>query len=120
MSQFLLCKSKEDLSKYGIPYKNVEFNKDIYTRVVNEYMNDKVVNNIWVIDKIHDMINSLENSIEIIEEIIKKSEFMVFWYGSDFEDLERISSGQSLMEYLKAGITDSSLELYLLVDLKRE
>lgn len=67
------------------------------------------------IDKIHDLITRLEDNLHIIEEISSKCEIMIFWYGSDFQELDLLSSQQELMDYLKNNITDPCLEIYLYI-----
>lgn len=117
MSQFLICKSEHNLSKYGIRLQDTSSNIDLYYKVINQYVPKEDVNNIWVIDKIHNMINQLQNNLHEIQEIASKSEWMIFWYGSDFDELDVISSEQELMGYLKRNITNPCLEIYLYVSL---
>lgn len=116
MSQFLICKSKENMIKYGLKLKDVFLNKSLYIKVVNKYMLDEEIDNIWVIDNIDDILMS-KYDLKLIEEIVQKSELLIFWYGTDFEDLERMNSSQMLISYLESNINDPSLELYLYVDL---
>lgn len=118
MSQFLICKSKDDLAKYGMKISDVVSNKNLYIQVVNEYIKDKSVQDIWIINQIDDMITQLEDNMQIIEEISAKSELMIFWYGNDFQELDFIGSKQELMKYLKNNITNPCMELYLYVNLK--
>lgn len=119
MSQFLICKSDDNLSKYGIRLQDTSSNIDLYYAVINQYAPKEKVNNIWVIDKIHDMINQLRCNLHEIQEIASKSEWMIFWYGSDFDELDVISSEQELMDYLKCNITNPNLEIYLYVKLHK-
>ena len=74
MSQFLICKSEDNLSKYGIRLQDTSSNIDLYYAVANQYTPNENINNIWVIDKIHDMINQLQNNLYEIQEIASKSE----------------------------------------------
>ena len=120
MSQFLICKSKNEMTKYGIRLQEVEFNKDLYLRVINKYMPDVSGDEVWVIENIHNLLNALEYNLNYIEEICRNSELMVFWYGCDYDELERIDSRQMLMDYLKDNISNSCLEIYLFVDLRNE
>lgn len=91
----------------------------MYYAVANQYTPNENINNIWVIDKIHDMINQLQNNLYEIQEIASKSEWMIFWYASDFDKLDVISLEQDLMEYLKCNISNPSLEIYLYVRLRK-
>lgn len=117
MSQFLICKSKEKLSKYGSRLNNVVSNRELYDKVIDKYMKNENIDDIWVIDVIHDMVNKLECNLGIIKEIGQRSELMIFWYGSEYEELDEIDSIQLLMNYLYDNINNPCLEIYLYVDL---
>lgn len=91
VSQFLIFKSKENLAKYGMNINDVVSNKNLYTQVVNKYIKNRDVQDIWIINRIDNM--------HIIEEISGRSELMIFWYGTDFHELDFISSKQELMKY---------------------
>ena len=41
MSQFLICKSKEKLSKYGSRLNNVVSNRELYDKVIDKYMKNE-------------------------------------------------------------------------------
>lgn len=43
---------------------------------------------------------------------------MIFWYGSEYEELDRMDSTQSLINYLKDNMDNPCLELDLYVDLE--
>lgn len=118
VSQFLICKSKDNLAKYGMKFKDTVSNKNLYIQVVNKYVKDTDVQDIWIINRIDDMINQLEDNMQIIDEISSKSELMIFWYGSEFQELDLMSSKQELMRYLKKNITNPCMEIYLYVNLE--
>ena len=84
LSQFLICKSEQQMTKYSMKVEDIEINRNLYMQVIDEYM--------------------------------QKSELMVFWYGTDFEDLDEIFSRQHLMSYLKENINNPCLEIYLIVN----
>lgn len=117
MSQFLICVSENNLSKYGVTLNDSFINKDMYLKVINQYKKGNK-DNIWVIDKIHDMITQLEDNLHVLEEISCQSELMIFWYGSDFQELDQLNSQQELMDYLKKNITNPCFEIDLCVRLK--
>ena len=89
MSQFLICRSKHQMTKYAVKFVDIVTNKVLYMQVIDKYMQGDDIEKIWVVDTIHDMVNDLTHNIEIIEEIGQKSEVMVFWYGTDFEELDK-------------------------------
>lgn len=63
------------------------------------------------------MVNKLKRNLDIIKEIGQRSELMIFWYGSEYEELDKIDSIQLLMNYLYDNINNPCLEIYLNVDL---
>lgn len=116
MSQFLLCKSKENLAAYGMKVGDTLTNKNLYAKVINEYVMDRGAGDVWVINQIHEMLNQLDDHMNDIEEIISKSEWMIFWYGNEFQELDHISSRQELMGYLAENLHNPCLEIYLLAE----
>ena len=111
MSQFLICESKENLSEYGCKLNELVDNKDLLELVKQKYFGAK--DEIWVIIGIHEMLNCLEENIVIIKNIAQKSKEMVFWYGSEYEDLDNLYSEEELIDYLYSEYNDWGLELYL-------
>lgn len=116
MSQFLLCKSKENLAAYGMKVGDTLTNKNLYAKVINEYVMDREAGDVWVINQIHEMLNQLDDHMNDIEEIISKSEWMIFWYGNEFQELDHISSRQELIGYLEENLYNPCLEIYLLAE----
>lgn len=115
LSQFLICKSEQQMTKYSMKIEDIETNRNLYMQVIDKYMQGDV-EKIWVVENIHDMIDDLEQNLNLIDEICQKSELMVFWYGTDFEDLDEIFSRQHLISYLKENINNPCLEIYLIVN----
>lgn len=116
MSQFLLCKSKENLAAYGMKVGEALTNTNLYADVLNRYEMDRDIEEVWVINQIHDMLDQLDDHMNIIEEIISKSEWMLFWYGNEFQELEQISSRQELIGYLEENLHNPCLEIYLFAE----
>ena len=115
LSQFLICKSQHQMTKYGVKIEDIETNKSMYMQAIDKYMQGNV-EKIWVVNNIHDMIDNLAQNLNIIDEISRKSEVMVFWYGTDFEELDLFNSRQQLMNYLQENINNPCLEIYLYVN----
>lgn len=111
MSQFLICKSKENLSEYGCKLNGVIGNKDLLQRVGQKYFDKE--DEIWVIESIHEMLNSLEENIITIRDIAQKSQEMIFWYGIEYEGLDNLYSEKELIDYLEDEYKNPCLELYL-------
>lgn len=112
MSQFLICKSKSDLSKYGIMFSSCKFNKNLYEKVIDYYFEGKT-EDIWIIEKMSNWIYDIENNMDKIVEISKKSDMAVFWYGSEYDNLDNIYSIEDLIGYISQEINNPCIELYV-------
>ena len=113
MSQFLICKSKENLSMFGIPFKKCDYNIHLYNSVIEMYIKEKT-NDIWIIEAMGDWICDLKNSISQIEYLAIKSDVMIFWYGNEYDELDEVYSLENLISYIKHEAYDPSVELYLI------
>lgn len=120
MSQFLICKTKKDLSNYGKKIDDIILNHDLFSKVINQYVMAEKADAIWIIENIHEMVNQLEKHMEIIEEIISKSDVMIFWYGSDFQELEVVNSRFELLDYLKHNVDNPCFEIDLYADFNKD
>ena len=112
MSQFLICKSKNDLSKYGIPFSSCKLNKNLYEEAINYYFKG-LTENIWIIEKMCNWIYELNKNMDKVVEISEKSDIAVFWYGSEYNDLENIYSIEELIDYIGQEINNPCIELYI-------
>lgn len=118
MSQFLICKSLYDLSYIGSRMDEINENKELYEEVVERYYLTK--EDIWVIDKIHEMVNDIKINIDSICTISEKCKKMIFWYGTDYEDLEQIFSTSELRTFLERYYDDPCVEIYLTVEIDKQ
>lgn len=119
MSQFLICKAEKDLSNYGKKINDIILNHDLFSKVINQYIMEENADAIWIIENIHEMVNQLDTHMEIIEEIIFKSDVMIFWYGSDFQELEVVNSRFELLDYLKQNVDNPCFEIDLYADFNK-
>lgn len=119
MSQFLICKAEKDLSNYGKKINDIILNHDLFSKVINQYIMEENADAIWIIENIHEMVNQLDTHMEIIEEIISKSDVMIFWYGSDFQELEVVNSRFELLDYLKQNVDNPCFEIDLYADFNK-
>ena len=120
MSQFLICKTEKDLSNYGKKIDDTILNYDLFSKVINQYAMNEKADAIWIIENIHEMVNQLQKHMEIIEEIISKSDVMIFWYGSDFQELEVVNSRCELVDYLKNNVDNPCFEIDLYADFNED
>lgn len=119
MSQFLICKAAEDLSNYGKKIDDTILNYDLFSKVINQYIMSEKADDIWIIENIHEMVNHLQKHMEIIEEIVSKSDVMIFWYGSDFQELEVVNTRCELMDYLKHNVDNPCFEIDLYAEFSK-
>lgn len=115
MSQFLLCRTDKDLSKYGTNISYNVLNKDLLDKVKQMYFPNDLDEKIWSIEKIHDIINDYFINKNIIYDIFNLSDEMIFWYGSDYLELDVIDSYDDFCNIIKKNLEDNSYELYLRV-----
>lgn len=120
MSQFLICKATKDLSNYGKKIDDTILNYDLFSNVINQYGMNEKADAIWIIENIHEMVNQLQKHMETIEEIISKSDVMIFWYGSDFQELEVVNSRCELVDYLKNNVDNPCFEIDLYADFNKD
>lgn len=50
---------------------------------------------------------------EVIEKLAQTVDELIFWYGSDFNDLEWVYDAPALLNKLKEAVNTSSCELYI-------
>jgi len=115
LSQFLLCRTDKDLGKYGIKISQNVFNKDLLYKVKQMYFPNDLDEKIWNIEKIHDITNDFLINKNIIYDIYNLSDEMIFWYGSDYLDLDVIDSYDDFCYMIEKNMEDISCELYLRV-----
>ena len=119
MSQFLICKAAKNLSNYGKKIDDTILNYDLFSKVINQYIMSEKADDIWIIENIHEMVNHLYKHMEIIEEIVSKSDVMIFWYGSDFQELEVVNTRCELMDYLKHNVDNPCFEINLYAEFSK-
>ena len=112
MSQFLICKSYEDLSSYGCTFLQCKNNKLLYSSVIEKYINGNF-DNIWIIERISKWIDDTNKEMNFIYELIDKSDILIFWYGTDYDDLDVFYSKEEMIRYIDLEIEESCVELYI-------
>lgn len=117
MSQFLICKSKDDLSIFGIPYVKCDYNMPLYNLVIQMYLSGNT-KDVWIIEAMGDWICDIKHGLSQIEFLAEKSDAMIFWYGNEFDELDKVHSIEELIDYIKHEAYDPSLELYLFYERK--
>jgi hypothetical protein len=124
MSQFMICKSSNDLQKHGVRLCELpnDINKALFTAVSNTYFSHVSLEEIWIIEKIHDycdeaqVSDSFANSklYHLLKDLHIKSDVIVFWYTSDYIDLDVVSSSDELFSHVEHCLLNPCCVIYLL------
>ena len=93
-------------------FSSCKFNKNLYEKVIDYYFEGKT-EDIWIIEKMSNWIYDIENNMDKIVEISKKSDMAVFWYGSEYDNLDNIYSIENLIGYISQEINNPCIELYV-------
>lgn len=124
MSQFLLCKSNDSLENYsGKKVDNYQYNKQLLQEVIKEYFCEDDLSCLWIIEKVHHYCDDAQlygfsrdaKLYNILCELYEHCDDMIFWYSSDYKDLEQIHTKNEMLENVNNCLNDSCCEIYLRV-----
>ena len=120
ISQFGICESRNDLSHLGgIKLENSNPNYGLIKHVM--YKCSKYVDRdyIWLFDCYDERIDFLLNKdpgkdylIEELIDIYDMSNWMIFWYSSDYDDLTLLNGKDELISYFNKTLCQQPIELY--------
>ena len=106
MSQFMMCKSKANLEEYGGELLSLEkTNNDLYRSVLNKYYPDVEHHNVWLMEEFDDFCNEtldydrfiVSELYRVLDEVYDLCEWMILWYGSEYDDLKEIETKKEFM-----------------------
>lgn len=129
MSQFLLCKAQCDLSQYGgVSLMQQQENKELYQAVLTKYHPGVSGATVLVIEQIHALCDKaiekecFETSklYSVLNELYEKCDWMLLWYGNEYEDVETFYTKEAFMDYVKESVNNPGGELYASVIVKRQ
>lgn len=121
MSQFMMCKSKANLEEYGGKLFSLQkTNNDLYRSVLNKYYPDVEYYDIWIIENIHDFCSEVldydrfivSEFYHVLDELYDLCEWMILWYGGEYDDLEEIHTKEELLTYVKCCVENPCCEIY--------
>ncbi|MBD5489917.1 MAG: hypothetical protein HDR13_14190 [Lachnospiraceae bacterium] len=124
MSQFMICKSAFDLTQFGGKLINKdEEDYAFFISVVQKHYEEKTYSNIWTIEKIDDYsceqldYNAFISSklFSLLNNLYEICEWMIFWYGNDYDDLDVVHTKNELIDYVRHCIEKPGCELYIQV-----
>ena len=127
MSQFIMCYSHKDLSIFGCNRlsSNVA-NKQIFDRVANNLLKEIEMDNVWIMEGVDNYFLKAQKDVfngkkfkstclyKLLDKICDICHIIIFWYGSEFEDLDIITDKDKMFLYIQESIKDSMCECYLI------
>lgn len=124
MSQYMICKSKTDLSEFGCVLLNMdEKDNTLILSILKKYYPNKVYDNIWIIENMEEYCCKqlcynefiVSNLYFLLCNLYDLCEWMIFWYGNEFCDLDEVYSKDELLSFVQHSIEVPCCELYLRV-----
>ena len=127
VSQFMICKSKYNLEKYGrklIGLQNI--NIDLCHLVLEKYYPDVETCDVWIIEKIHNLCDEVldyekfivSELYQVLNNVYDLCEWIIMWYGGEYDDLEEIYSKEDFIDYVKCCVEVPCCEMYVRVCIK--
>ena len=127
MSQFMMCFSYENLTGFEFSNltKNIS-NKELFIKVADKNLKHKENKNIWVMEKIDDYFSEAQLFLNngksfkstklynILFNICDLCEVIIFWYGSEFENLDMVIDKKQMLLKIEESVKDSMCECYLI------
>lgn len=124
MSQYMICKAKDDLTEFGgiLLNLNKKSNRFILS-ILEQYYREGQYDDIWIIENMEEYCCRQMYYDEyiasdlyfLLNDLYDLCEWMIFWYGDDFEDLDEVYSKDELISYVQHCIEVPCCELYLRV-----
>ena len=126
MSQFMLCKTKNDLTSYNC--KKIEqclVNKQYLIKIASELFRVKTLNDVWAVTDIDLLFTQVQNqSFENTELHMRLSalfdvcDVILLWYSNFYDDLDEVNTKEQFISTVKDSVNDPSgmCECYLYVN----
>lgn len=127
VSQFMICYSKQDLTKLECTcLLKIKNNKELLKNVKETYFRNVENDNVWVLEGVDELFVDAQKYLmtekkfesthlyNIIKQISDICETIIFWYGSEYDDLDVVNDKNQLFLALKDALNDSMCECYSL------
>jgi hypothetical protein len=126
MSQFMVCKSIYDLAEHNcVKIAHCKENREFYFDVVKDWFGN-VNDGIWVVPNIDIVFTQAQKQngthlfkmtklYALLSMLFDVSEILILWYGSEYQDLDKISTRDQFLNYVEASIADPMCECYMYV-----
>ena len=124
MSQFMLCKSKQDLTEQKCIKLADCDDKFFLLKVAEELFSNDMIADIWVRPDIDSLFTQAHeyNNIRpfettelylLLSTLFDVSEVLILWYSNDYHDLDHINTKEHFFDVVKESIRDSMFECYV-------
>jgi hypothetical protein len=116
-----MCKSKINLEGYGRKLFSLQkIDNDLYQSVLNKYYPDVEYYDIWIIETIHDLCDEpldydsfiVSELYHVLDKLYDLCEWIILWYGSDYDNLEELHTKKEFLKYVKCRIEYPCCEIY--------
>lgn len=119
-----MCKSEFDLGKYGGQLCAFQkLNDELFNAVLNKYYCNEQYYDVWIIEDIHELCNEtldynkfiISDIYRILSELYDLCDWMIFWYGNEYENLTKVYTKNGLIDYVQHCMQMPCCELYVRV-----
>lgn len=116
MSQFILCKSTENLENYNCTRLiNCTENAKFLRKIASEIFRDDEMNDIWIVQGVDNLFTSVRRQHRIVpfektelylllSTLYDASEVIILWYGEFYQDLDYVNSKEQFLNQVQEGI----------------
>lgn len=120
----MMCKSKSDLKEYGGNLFGLQkSNNELYQSVLTKYYPNTEYYDVWIIENIHNLCNEVLDDdrfivselYHILNELYDLCEWIILWYGGEYNDLEEVHSKNEFLNCVKCCMENPCCEIYLMV-----
>lgn len=124
MSQFMICKAKADLIEHGGILRSLNDKDDTLIRsILKLYYPENQFDDIWIIQNMeHYCCKQLyyddffaSELYHLIDNLYDLCDWMIFWYGNEYTDLDEIHTKNELISYVQHQMEMPCCELYIRV-----
>lgn len=124
MSQFMVCKAEVDLGQFGgILLDSKDKSNAFILPMLEQYYPESPYDNIWVINNMEEycckQLRANEFAVSdlyfLLNNLYDICDWMIFWYGSEYDDLDEVCSKDELIRYVQKHMEEPCCELYVRV-----
>ncbi len=128
MSQFMLCESNNNLEDLAcIKLKDYKANKNLFAKVVHEYLINKDLDKLWVLEDIDKYCVETQRFINegipfkntklynLLYNLYNKCQCFILWYGDDYLELDSVTRQCDFFNLIAQEIKEPCCEIYIIM-----